>query len=294
MKKLIIYIVFFNIVFNNTISVPRDFNTIQQAIDISVNGDTILVSPGTYNENINFIGKSIVLIGEDINTTILNGNQNSSVVTFENNEDSNSILDRFSITNGRSQYGGGIYISNANPKIQNVKIYQNFSEDGGGGGLYCVDSSPNLFNVQIYDNNSNDVGGGIYLKGSSSPVCTKIAIYNNYSKCFFIVKFIINKFEQLIAVILLIFFIFGAIVSFYHVGIEKGFFSESLVCDLKISNENISKENLLKQLEVSSFVSCKDVTFRFLGLSLATINTVISIILSAIMLKVIKNYGKNK
>ena len=181
MKKLIIYIVFFNIVFNNTISVPRDFNTIQQAIDISVNGDTVVVSPGTYNENINFIGKSIVLIGEDINTTILNGNQNSSVVTFENNEDSNSILDRFSITNGRSQYGGGIYISNANPKIQNVKIYQNFSEDGGGGGLYCVDSSPNLFNVQIYDNNSNDVGGGIYLKGSSSPVCTKIAIYNNYS-----------------------------------------------------------------------------------------------------------------
>ncbi len=106
--------------------------------------------------------------------------------------------------------------------------------------------------------------------------------------------FIINKFEQLIAVILLIFFIFGAIVSFYHVGIEKGFFSESLVCDLKISNENISKENLLKQLEVSSFVSCKDVTFRFLGLSLATINTVISILLSGIIFKVIKNYGNNK
>ncbi len=106
--------------------------------------------------------------------------------------------------------------------------------------------------------------------------------------------FIINKFEQLIAVILLIFFIFGAIVSFYHVGIEKGFFSESLVCDLKISSENISKENLLKQLEVSSFVSCKDVTFRFLGLSLATINTVISILLSGIIFKVIKNYGNNK
>ena len=106
--------------------------------------------------------------------------------------------------------------------------------------------------------------------------------------------FLINKFEKLLASGLLIFFIFGAVVSFYHVGIEQGFFSESLVCDLKISSENISKENLLKQMEISSFVSCKDVTFRFLGLSLATINTVISILLSAIIFKVIKNYENNK
>ena len=106
--------------------------------------------------------------------------------------------------------------------------------------------------------------------------------------------FLINKFEKLLASILLIFFIFGAVTSLYHVGIEQGFFSESLVCDLKISSENISKENLLKQMEISSFVSCKDVTFRFLGLSLATINTVISILLSAIIFKVIKNYENNK
>jgi len=106
--------------------------------------------------------------------------------------------------------------------------------------------------------------------------------------------FLINKFEKLLASGLLIFFIFGAVVSFYHVGIEQGFFSESLVCDLKISSENISKENLLKQMEISSFISCKDVTFRLLGLSLATINTVISILLSAIIFKVIKNYENNK
>ena len=106
--------------------------------------------------------------------------------------------------------------------------------------------------------------------------------------------FLINKFEKLLASGLLIFFIFGAVTSLYHVGIEQGFFSESLVCDLKISSENISKENLLKQMEISSFVSCKDVTFRFLGLSLATINTVISILLSAIIFKVIKNYENNK
>ena len=105
--------------------------------------------------------------------------------------------------------------------------------------------------------------------------------------------FIINKFEKIIFTVILLFFIFGAIVSFYHFGIEQGFFNESLVCNLG-NNANLSKEQLLKQLESSSIVSCKDVTFRVLGFSLATINTIISIFLSAIMVKVIKNYGKNK
>jgi len=106
--------------------------------------------------------------------------------------------------------------------------------------------------------------------------------------------FIIKKFEKVIAGTVMLFFIFGAVISFYHVGIEQGFFSESLVCDLGNANESLSKEDLLKQLENKAVVSCKDVTFRFLGLSLATINTVISILLSGIMLKVIKNYGQNK
>ena len=105
--------------------------------------------------------------------------------------------------------------------------------------------------------------------------------------------FIVNKYERVISSVVMLFFLFGAIVSFYHFGIEQGFFSESLVCDLG-NNSNLSKEQLLKQLENSSIVSCKDVTFRILGLSLATINTIISILLSGIMIKVIKNYGQNK
>ena len=83
--------------------------------------------------------------------------------------------------------------------------------------------------------------------------------------------FIIKKFEKVIAGIVMLFFIFGAVISFYHVGIEQGFFSESLVCDLGSANENLSKEDLLKQLQNSSAISCKNVTFRFVGLSLATI-----------------------
>ena len=106
--------------------------------------------------------------------------------------------------------------------------------------------------------------------------------------------FIIKDLERVIAGTVMLFFIFGAVISFYHVGIEQGFFNESFVCNLGASMENISKEDLLKQLENKTNISCKDVTFRFFGLSLATINTVISIFLSVIMFKVIKNYGQNK
>ena len=104
--------------------------------------------------------------------------------------------------------------------------------------------------------------------------------------------FILNRYQKIISSLILILFIFGAVVSFYHFGIEQGFFSESLVCDLG-NSQPLNKEELLNQLKKTEIVSCKDVTFRFLGLSLATINTVISLILNGIMIKVIKNYGKN-
>ena len=96
----------------------------------------------------------------------------------------------------------------------------------------------------------------------------------------------------MISIIILLFFIFGAVVSFYHFGIEQGFFSESLICELS-NNSPLNKEELLDQLKKTEIVSCKEVTFRFLGLSLATINTIISLILSGIMIKILKNYGKN-
>ena len=104
--------------------------------------------------------------------------------------------------------------------------------------------------------------------------------------------FILNKYQKMISNLILILFVFGVIVSFYHFGIEQGFFSESLICELGDSKPS-NKEELLNQLKKAEIISCKDVTFRFLGLSLATINTIISLILSGIMIKIIKNYGKN-
>ena len=104
--------------------------------------------------------------------------------------------------------------------------------------------------------------------------------------------FILNRYQKIISSLILIFFIFGAVVSFYHYGIEQGFFSESLICELT-NNNPLNKEELLNQLKKAEIVSCKDVTFRFLGLSLATINAIISIALSGIIIKIIKSYGKN-
>ena len=85
----------------------------------------------------------------------------------------------------------------------------------------------------------------------------------------------------------------ATIISFYHFGIEQGFIAESLVCDLGSKNVNLSKEDLLKELQQKP-ISCKDVSFRIYGLSLATINTIISFILSIITIKLFTNYEKNK
>ena len=107
-----------------------------------------------------------------------------------------------------------------------------------------------------------------------------------------ILNLFIKKFDKIILILLSITFIAAAFISFYHFGIEQGFISESLVCNLTSESTNLSKEDLLKQLN-KEVVSCKDVSFRILGLSLATINTIISIILAAITIKLFLNYEKN-
>ena len=104
---------------------------------------------------------------------------------------------------------------------------------------------------------------------------------------------ILKKFEKAIIILLALIFITATIISFYHFGIEQGFFKESLVCNLDGSITNLSKEDLIKELQQQT-VSCKDVSFRIFGLSLATINTIISLILSVITIKLFLNYGKNE
>ena len=102
----------------------------------------------------------------------------------------------------------------------------------------------------------------------------------------------IKKYEKITLLILFLVFMSSAALAFYHFGIEQGFFNESLACTVGDLSKTLSKEELLQQLKQNS-ITCKDVSFRILGLSLAAINTIFSLILSVIFMKLFVNYEKN-
>ena len=108
-----------------------------------------------------------------------------------------------------------------------------------------------------------------------------------------ILNYFFKKNEKFIILLLIIIFAFSLIISLYHFGIEQGFFEESTVCGLKNSAEIISKDELLKQLQEKN-ISCKDVTFRIFGLSLTSINILLSFILTILLTKIFISYEKNK
>ena len=102
-----------------------------------------------------------------------------------------------------------------------------------------------------------------------------------------------KKFEKLLLITLSLIFFSATLLSFYHFGIEQGFIKESFVCDLNDQSKGLTKEALLNQLK-EIHVSCKDVTFKIFGLSLATFNIFITSILGVITTKLFLNYEKNK
>ena len=102
----------------------------------------------------------------------------------------------------------------------------------------------------------------------------------------------VKKYEKITLLILFLVFMSSAALAFYHFGIEQGFFSESLACTNEDLSKTLSKEELLEQIKLNT-ISCKDVSLRILGLSLAAINTIFSLFLSFIFIKLFLNYGKN-
>jgi len=102
----------------------------------------------------------------------------------------------------------------------------------------------------------------------------------------------IKKYEKITLLILFLVFMSSATLAFYHFGIEQGFFNESLACTTGDLSKILSKEELLEQLKQQN-ISCKDVSFRVLGLSLAAINTIFSLALSVIFVRLFVNYEKN-
>ena len=124
----------------------------------------------------------------------------------------------------------------------------------------------------------------------------KLCIYERIP--YFVSIFLIGKFffiktyDKITLLLLSLIFIFSSALAFYHFGIEQGFFDESLVCETINSSQALTKEELLEQLNRNT-VSCKDVNFRIFGFSLAAINTIFSLILSALFIRLFTIYDKN-
>lgn len=146
-----------------TIHVPTDKATIQAAIDAAANGDTVLVSDGTYKENINFKGKAITL--KSVNgapTTIIDGGKLDSAVKFVTSEGLSSVLDGFTITNGN---GFGVYILAASPTVKNNLITAN--SGCAGAGINIGDGSPLILNNTVTNNFQSGCTGGTSSGGIS-------------------------------------------------------------------------------------------------------------------------------
>jgi hypothetical protein len=153
--------------------VPSQYSTIQTAINSSVNGDTILISPGVYYENINYNGKNIILgslylsNGDKsyIGSTIIDGNQSGSVVTFNSGETSLAQLIGLTIKNGYNTNGGGISCGNScTPILENLYIINNEADQFGGGVFLDVGANATIRYCLISNNiasGSNGNGGGI-------------------------------------------------------------------------------------------------------------------------------------
>ena len=187
---LLIILIFNNAIKAETINVPDSYSTIQAAINASSDFDTVLVSAGFYQENIDFNGKNIVLtstyiIDQDsaiISSTIIDGGQDGSVVIFENNENENAIIEGFTIQNGNGYfadpdengtfytYGGGIYCKGSSPIIKDLIITNNSGDEGGGGGIFLYEASPSIIGCFITGNTTDDVGGGLYARYSNVSI----------------------------------------------------------------------------------------------------------------------------
>jgi hypothetical protein len=160
-----------------TIMVPGSQPTIQAGINAANNGDTVLVGPGTYVENINFNGKAITLTSSSgPAVTIIDGNHNGTVVTFNQSETASSVLSGFTIQNGLQNggFGGGITITSASPSISNNVITGNHA--ALGIGIYVNGGSPVIRNNTITGNDQAGAGdgavggGGILVEGSTSTL----------------------------------------------------------------------------------------------------------------------------
>ncbi|MHC4618133.1 MAG: PKD domain-containing protein, partial [Planctomycetota bacterium] len=159
-----------------------DFSSIQAAIGAAGPGDTVLVHPGRYYENIDFLGRAITVKSinpQDANIvagTVIDANGLGSVVTFNSGEDADSVLKGLTITNGHAFSGGGIDLfGSARPTISYCAITNNVAEEAGGG-VYSGNAT--IANCSISDNAAGKQGGGLCSTGGPVRNCI---IRGNYA-----------------------------------------------------------------------------------------------------------------
>lgn len=154
--------------------VPEDYDTIQAAVDATLDGDEVVVADGIYtgtgNMNLDFGGRSITVRSQNgPDATVIDCENNGRGFHFHNNENDRSILDGFTITNGRARKGGAIACSSSSPTIKNCIIKTSYGREDGGG-MYNFKSSPILSNCKFLDNYAYYwYGGGIYNFNGSAP-----------------------------------------------------------------------------------------------------------------------------
>ena len=177
-----VFLIFISYLFSNTIHIPADYATIQAGLDNATFGDIVFVAAGTYYENIIWPATNgIQLIGEDQETTIIDGDSLASVIRFEGwFIDTTTLVSGFTIQNGYAHepdpFGAGILCEFSSPSLANLTITNNSAEHGGG--MCCSFSSPSLTNVTIANNSASDNGGGMFC-ADSSPSLKNLSIRNN-------------------------------------------------------------------------------------------------------------------
>ena len=167
-----------SILLGTILHVPGDYATIQAAIDASTDGDTVLVSPGTYCEYIDFSGKAIVVTsaeGWESTTIKVDEFSSTGIVEFCSEEDSSSVLSGFKIRSDAGAGPIGIYCEMSSPVIENNCIYScNGSYEPIGGGIACYSGSPRIIGNLIEENYSIRYGGGLLLDN-----CTGASVSGN-------------------------------------------------------------------------------------------------------------------
>jgi parallel beta-helix repeat protein/predicted outer membrane repeat protein len=237
------------------IHIPADSSTIQAGINGAVGGDTVLVARGHYYERINFLGKAILVASNfifdddtatidstiiDADTLVLGISDTGSVVVFVSGEDSNSVIEGFTLQNGigtlsdGDRSGGGIYSFATSPTICNNTVTNNSAT--AGGGIYCAHlSSPTISNNIIDSNFATHWGGGICCRDIFLPTISNNTITGNsagfeggglYCELFYFASAICNN------------VITGNSAGFYGGGISCFHLSSSTICNNTISGNS--------------------------------------------------------